>query len=87
MTEEKKQLEKTKDITGNVSRDELATRIEKALETAFDYSQFDGDHHKAWAIDQMVRALTGEDYEKWVANFELDEATQDEYEWGTGIAP
>ena len=33
-------------------------RIANALEIAFRWSQIDGDHHKAWAIDQMVRALT-----------------------------
>lgn len=30
-----------------------------ALEIAQCDGQVDGDHHKAWAIDQMVRALTG----------------------------
>ncbi len=34
-------------------------RIEKALDYAVRYGGIDGDHHKAWAIDQMVRALTG----------------------------
>lgn len=34
-------------------------RIQKALNCAFQYSQFDGNHHKAWAIDQIVRALLG----------------------------
>jgi len=33
-------------------------RIEKALEIAF-FNSSDGAHHKLWAIDQMVRALTG----------------------------
>lgn len=33
-------------------------RIEKALEIASRYGDTDGSHHKAWAIDQMVRALT-----------------------------
>ena len=33
-------------------------RIANALEIAFRWSQIDGEHHKAWAIDQMVRALT-----------------------------
>lgn len=32
--------------------------IEKALEFAIN-GQVDGGHHKAWAIDQIVRALTG----------------------------
>ena len=34
-------------------------RIEKALEFAETYASTDGEHHKMWVIDQMVRALTG----------------------------
>jgi hypothetical protein len=33
--------------------------ITKALQIARDSGQVDGSHHKAWVIDQMVRALTG----------------------------
>lgn len=36
----------------------LRQRIEKALSWARD-GQIDGGHHKAWSIDQMVRALLG----------------------------
>ena len=60
-------------------------RIEKALEIAWRYSQIGGDHHKAWSIDQMVRALCGseESYKKWVAEYE----DGGEYSWDEGIAP
>lgn len=34
-------------------------KITKALLFATKYGGIDGDHHKAWVIDQMVRALTG----------------------------
>ena len=34
-------------------------RIDAALTVAVSYGGIDGDHHKAWVIDQMVRALTG----------------------------
>jgi hypothetical protein len=34
-------------------------RIDKALGEALQHSQCDGSHHKAWSIDQIVRALTG----------------------------
>lgn len=34
-------------------------RIGRALEIAVRYGGIDGDHHKTWVIDQMVRALTG----------------------------
>jgi len=37
----------------------LGQRIQKALDMAVQYGGIDGDHHKAWVIDQMVRALTG----------------------------
>jgi hypothetical protein len=39
---------------------------QKALDLAFSYGQIDGSHHKTWTIDQMVRALTGENYEKFI---------------------
>ena len=37
----------------------MTDRIKDALHYAERYGQTDGDHHKAWVIDQMVRALTG----------------------------
>lgn len=39
---------------------------QKALDLAFSYGQIDGSHHKTWTIDQMVRALTGENYEDFI---------------------
>jgi len=74
--------------------------IEEALEKA---SNVDGAHHKQWIIDQMVRALTGDDYEEWVRQYEScgspdcslhhggdaeDTDDCDEgYFWDEGIAP
>jgi hypothetical protein len=37
----------------------MENRIKKAIEIAVRFGGTDGDHHKAWVIDQMVRALTG----------------------------
>ena len=37
----------------------MEDRIKKALNFAVKYGGIAGDHHKAWVIDQMVRALTG----------------------------
>lgn len=34
-------------------------RVERALDRALRSGGVDGDHHKAWVIDQMVRELTG----------------------------
>jgi hypothetical protein len=64
-------------------------RIEKALEIAFRYGQIDGNHHKTWVIDQMVRALLGDigRYAQWIKDYEYDEETGEEYDWDCGIAP
>lgn len=82
-------------------RRELAGRITKALKYA-ENGVYDGDHHKMWAIDQMVRALTGcpmitktavdcrgEDY-SYEAQGESEEYLRFVYEvggWDEGIAP
>jgi hypothetical protein len=59
------------------------TRIQAALDIAYRYGQIDGHHHKAWVIDQMVRALLDEDaYTQWVLEYEGED-----YDWDTGIAP
>ena len=63
-------------------------KIEKALEIAFQYGQIDGDHHKTWVIDQMVRTLTGDKYNEFVKEYETDEETgEKEWTWKNGIAP
>ena len=64
-------------------------RIASALDWAT-WGQEDGAHHKTWAIDQMVRALTGPDYEQWVLDYEDnddDVDPEDRIHWDTGIAP
>lgn len=66
-----------------------ADRIEKALECANNYGGIDGEHHKTWVIDQMVRALCGTEaaYRQWVANHCDGEDGPNTYGWDTGIAP
>lgn len=62
-------------------------RIQAALALADRYGQIDGDHHKAWVIDQIVRTLTGDDYDAWVAESNSGNEGPNTYEWDTGIAP
>jgi hypothetical protein len=50
--------------------------VTAALQIAARYGQIDGAHHKAWVIDQMVRALLGDQYAAWVSD-----------DWDEGIAP
>ena len=64
-------------------------RIKSALSLAWQYGQIDGDWHKMWVIDQMVRALCGsqEKYIEWVKLYETPLGADEYYEWNTGIAP
>lgn len=58
--------------------------IDKAIAIAIKYGSIDGDHHRAWVIDQMVRVLSGDDYERLIS----EECSEDgEIDWYTGIAP
>jgi len=47
------------------------------------YGQIEGDHHRAWVIDQALRILAGARYEQVIAAYNND----GEYSWGLGIAP
>lgn len=59
----------------------------KALEVLVRYGQIDGAHHKTWVIDQAVRALIGNYYDKFVTEFCSGEDGPNTYEWDEGIPP
>lgn len=73
-------------------------RAKRALDMA-EWGSFDGAAHKAWAIDQVVRALTGcsedgdtmrddsPEYREWVERFNAGDNGPNTYSWGTGVAP
>lgn len=62
-------------------------RINEAIDLAVRYGGIDGDHHKAWVIDQMIRILAGERYDQIVREACDGEDGPDTYSWETGIAP
>jgi hypothetical protein len=62
-------------------------KIKKALDIAASSGSINGDHHKMWVIDQMVRVLTGNEYIDWVCDVNDGEDGPDTYEWDEGIAP
>jgi hypothetical protein len=64
---------------------ELPDPVADALRVAERYGQTDGAHHKAWVIDQMVRALTGDGYEAWLAEYRIHPSG--DACWDEGIAP
>jgi hypothetical protein len=61
----------------------------EALDVAISFGQYDGDHHKAWVIDEMVRALLGSksDYEWFVDVYQMGEDGPHTHDWKHGIAP
>ena len=61
----------------------LAEQIQDAVDVAHRFATIDGEHHKMWVIDQMIRYLLGEDYDNWVEEYNCGGT----YEWNTGIAP
>jgi hypothetical protein len=70
---------------------DLAVRIARAIDFAPDIVHA-GDHHKAWVVDQMVRALTGcyegqgesGGYRRFVTEFD---AKWGAGTWKEGVAP
>jgi hypothetical protein len=68
-------------------RDLAQRRANDALDTLRRLAGFDGDHHKSYAIDQAVRALTGDRYDQWVAEYQAGEDGPHTYTWNKGIAP
>ncbi len=74
-------------MTIKIYPENMNGRIDKALELARLFGGIDGAHHKDWVIDQMVRALTGSDYEKFVKDAKSGEDGPETYDWEVGIAP
>jgi hypothetical protein len=59
-------------------------RIQKALDVAFEHGQ-DASHHQSWVIDQMVRALAGGSYDRWVSEYQKNSGGCSE--WDVGVPP
>lgn len=69
-------------------------RIEKALQIAIQSGGHGEPWHNQWAMDQMIRALTGcsfenesDMYKEWVRLKKDGEDGENTYDWNVGIAP
>lgn len=62
-------------------------KIQKAMEKAIKYGGIDGAHHKDWVIDQVIRILAGDDYDRVVKEACNGEDGPETYSWDCGIAP
>lgn len=61
----------------------LKERIKEAIATAVYAMSIEGEHHKVWALDKIVKDLAAEDYNNVVGNFKADTGK----DWDTGIEP
>lgn len=66
---------------------DLRWRMAAAMEVVTRFGGIDGDHHKAWVIDQVVRALKGDDYAEWVREMCAGDDGPNTYDWDVGIPP
>ena len=57
-------------------------KIDTAVDIMGEFGQVEGDQHKAWVIDQVMRALLGKHYEGWVCSY-IEAFDTD---WEIGIA-
>ncbi len=82
-TENLAEMTRQRDVNNDLVN-ELMDRRTKAVSVAEEDGMIDGAHHKQWVIDQMVRALLGNEYPAWVEKMNAD----DDYDpWDVGIAP
>lgn len=66
---------------------DLFERINKAVELGIRHGGHDGEHHKSWVIDQMLRILLNESYEKVIKESCKDENGEIVHEHDCGITP
>lgn len=57
-----------------------------ALMIASKYAMVESESHKAWVIDQMIRALTGSQYEAFI-NHSCERNNKENGEWDEGSVP
>ena len=60
-----------------------------ALRIAAQHGCVEDSPFQRWVIDQMVRALTGTNYDSWVANYRCPDPTKPDevWDWSEGIPP
>lgn len=70
-----------------MARRKRTDREERAVALAVRYGGIDGQHHKQWVIDQMVRILCAGDYPRVIREAKAGPDGPDTYSWDEGIAP
>jgi hypothetical protein len=76
-----------------LAENELKTdHVIESLRIIENYGQIDGDHHRAWCLDQVARHLLAHlgpnySYETWVEDMKAGQFGPDTYEYDAGVAP
>ncbi len=65
----------------------LLRRQTDALNLIIRFGGIEGDHHKAWVLDQVTRLLAGDGYGELVVDACAGKDGPETYSWETGIAP
>lgn len=65
----------------------ISRQNDKAIGVAVKSGGFEEAHHKDWVIDQMVRSLSGDNYNKIVQEACSGEDGPNTYVWNKGVAP
>lgn len=60
---------------------------EKSSEMIAQYGGIDGNHHKQWVINEIIKLIEGDHYVEWVKDWEFGKDGPNTYEWDEGIAP
>ena len=75
------------EATATIKINGAAKRIIAALKVASEFAAWGNSPYQEWTIDQMVRALTGDDYEEFVRAYCDGDDGPNTYRWSEGIAP
>lgn len=60
---------------------------QEAISFILDWGFIGGGHHKQWIIDQVLRILSGDNYEKLIEDYCKGEDGPFTYSWEEGIPP
>lgn len=67
-------------------------KIDRIDDLILTYGHLTDTEKQVWVLDQVIRIIHGENYDKWVEEYELPVMEDDEgrvlkYDWDTGVEP
>lgn len=87
----RKHLKETKTNSAIRARSEviaaMAARLDAAVAVCIRYGGIDGEHHKTWVIDQVLRVLLTDQYDRVIAESCAGEDGPNTWGHDVGVAP